>query len=106
MPDATIVCFYQQLAILAISAHLFGELARRLRLPAVIGQIFVGVILGPTVLKRLSPGAFSYLAPHGVAHPHLQAISALAVALLLLALGMEVDLRLMRKQFRLSFLVS
>jgi Kef-type K+ transport system membrane component KefB len=106
MPDSTVVCFYQQLAILAIGAHLFGELARRLGLPAVIGQLLVGIMLGPTILKRLWPGAFLYLAPNGVAHPHLLAISHLAAALLLLASGMEVDLKLMRKHFRLSFLVS
>ena len=39
--------------ILGVS-RVFGELARRFNQPAVLGEILAGVVLGPTVLGRIT----------------------------------------------------
>ncbi len=41
------------LPVILLSATLLGRVARRVRLPEVVGVIFAGVILGPAVLNVL-----------------------------------------------------
>ena len=50
-----------QLAAMLIMARVFSELARKFKLPAVVGEIIAGIILGPTILGTLFPGAQDYL---------------------------------------------
>ena len=38
-----------QLALMLIMARLFAELARKLKQPAVVGEIIAGIIMGPTI---------------------------------------------------------
>lgn len=47
-------------ALLAF-AYLFGSLFQRLRMPRVVGEIFGGLLLGPTVFGILVPGPFKAL---------------------------------------------
>jgi Kef-type K+ transport system membrane component KefB len=46
---------------LLLSAHFFGYLFHRLTLPRVIGEIFGGLLLGPSVLGYLSPQAHNWI---------------------------------------------
>ncbi|HVW01041.1 MAG TPA: cation:proton antiporter, partial [Planctomycetaceae bacterium] len=63
--------------------------------------------LGPTCFGWIAPGVQSWLFPrHGPAAVALQAIVALAVALLLLIAGMEVDLSTVWRQGRASLLLA
>lgn len=99
--------FYLQLAVLAICARLAGELAHRIRLPVVIGEVITGVFLGPTVLRQLFPDIEATLFPMGGQnHIALSAITSLGVTLFLLAAGLELDLKLARRQFQLSWPIS
>ena len=43
------------LLILLVVARLLGELAARLRLPSLVGEIFAGILLGPALLGLLVP---------------------------------------------------
>jgi len=49
------------LTTLLISAHFFGYLFHKFKLPKVIGEIFGGFLLGPTVLGHLFPQAHNWL---------------------------------------------
>ncbi|KYF76648.1 hypothetical protein BE18_19585 [Sorangium cellulosum] len=40
------------LALVLLTARAFGELARRLRQPEVLGELFGGVVLGPSSSAR------------------------------------------------------
>src|SRR5262245_56368791 len=50
----------QVTAMLAF-AVLFGEIMRRFRQPAVVGEMFGGIILGPTIFGMLAPGLYAWL---------------------------------------------
>ena len=63
-----------------VGAKLFGELAERIGQPAVLGELLVGVILGPSVLGLVPLS-------HGV---HL--LAEVGVILLLFEVGLETDL--------------
>ena len=49
------------IALLLVSAHTFGYIFHRLTLPKVIGEIFGGLILGPTVLGYFFPQVHDWI---------------------------------------------
>jgi Kef-type K+ transport system membrane component KefB len=78
-----------------------AELARKLKQPAVVGEILAGIILGPTVFGWLSPESFENLFPPiGPTRLAFDGIAHLAVILLLFIAGLEVELQLVWKQGR------
>ncbi len=94
-----ITVFFLGLAALLGAAHVLGEAARRLGQPPVIGEIVAGLLLGPTVLGSLAPGFQAWLFPRdGPAAVALNAVVALAVALLLAVAGMRVNLSAVWRQ--------
>ena len=81
------------LALLLGAARVFGELAQRLRQPAVVGELLAGVLLGPTVLGSVAPEVNGFLfPPSGPSALALNTITGVAVTLFLLVAGLEVDL--------------
>lgn len=79
------------LALVLAAASLFGAVARRLGQPAIIGQLVAGVLLGPSVLGRLS----GYLFP-SQAVPYLTVIAEVAVVVFMFAVGYETEFRPLR----------
>lgn len=99
--------FFLSLGILLGAARLLGELASRFSQPAVVGEILAGLILGPTVLGALAPGASEFFLPEsGARAVAMDAYFQLSIALFLLAAGLEVDLSSLWKQGRAALSVS
>jgi Kef-type K+ transport system membrane component KefB len=69
------------LVAILISTKLLGELAQRLRQPAVLGELIAGVILGGSVLGLVDPG-----------DPVIHTLAELGVIILLFAIGLETEL--------------
>ena len=67
--------------VLLVAAKVAAELAERVRLPAVLGEINAGVIIGPSALGLVKPSEV------------LAVLGELGVILLLVQVGMETDLR-------------
>ena len=49
--------FFLALLIILLTARIFAELATRLQSPSVIGELFAGVLLGPSVLVQRKFGS-------------------------------------------------
>lgn len=95
------------LAVMLGMARLFGELAVRLKQPAIVGEIVAGIVLGPTLFGWLFPDLYTGLFPSTGSSPlAFQAINTIAVVLLLLIAGLEVELSTLWKQGRAALLVS
>lgn len=107
MNSNDITVLFLGLAVLLGAAHLFGELARRIGQPVVVGEMLAGLLLGPTCLGVVAPAAQRWLFPHeGPAAIGLDAVVALAVALVLLIAGLEVDLSSATRLGRSAILVA
>jgi Kef-type K+ transport system membrane component KefB len=80
------------LAALLVAAHALGALFARFRQPRVIGEIAAGLVLGPTLLGHLAPGAESWLVPKTGATPTvLGAVYQLGLLLLLFCSGAQIQ---------------
>lgn len=89
------------LAMLLWLARGLGELARQLRQPTILGELMAGVLLGPTVLGYFYPESYAWLFPaEGPVRIALEAMFDIAVVLLLLVAGMEVELSTVWRQGR------
>lgn len=96
-----IFVLFLSLGILLACARLLGEAAKRMHQPSVLGELLTGIILGPTILGRVSPGLMEFLFPtSGHVPVFLSGLNALAVSLFLLVAGMEVDLSTVLRRVR------
>jgi Kef-type K+ transport system membrane component KefB/mannitol/fructose-specific phosphotransferase system IIA component (Ntr-type) len=95
------------LALMLGTARLFAEIFTRLRQPAIVGEILAGLVLGPSLLGAIAPDVMGALFPTtGASAVALDTINTIAVVLLLLIAGMEVDLSVLWRQGRAALLVS
>lgn len=61
MTSQDFVKFALQISVMLGFAVLFGQFMRRMKQPAVLGEMIGGIILGPTVFGLLAPGLFIWL---------------------------------------------
>jgi Kef-type K+ transport system membrane component KefB len=87
------------IGLITAFSHLTGILARRLSQPAVIGQLFAGIVLGPSLLGRLPGNPTADLFPREVL-PFLTVVAQVALVLFLFSVGYELDFRLLRRRLR------
>lgn len=89
------------IAVLLASARFLGEVARRLHQPAVVGEILAGVILGPSLLSGLVPAFGEWLLPEtAVQSQLLDVVGLLGIMFLMIVVGLETDLGLIRARWR------
>ncbi|WP_369226003.1 cation:proton antiporter [Streptomyces sp. R39] len=91
--------FLLQAGFLVLLALVCGRLATRLRMPAVAGELCVGILLGPTVLGKAAPAVAEWLLPRQADQFHLlDALGQIGVVLLVGVTGMELDGELVRRR--------
>ncbi len=95
-------------SVILITARILGELFRRFKQPAVIGEILAGIILGPSLLGNLFPHLFEsiFTAQKGVPYKAFDGLANIGVILLMFIAGFEVDLKMIRKQGRQAASIS
>lgn len=86
--------FLGELILILLTTTLLGQLFSRLNMPAVIGQLLSGIVLGPAILNWVKPNDIVSL------------FSEFGVILLMFLAGLESDLDLLKKYFKLSFTVA
>jgi Kef-type K+ transport system membrane component KefB len=88
------------LLVIIVVARLAAELAERLRVPAVLGEIVAGIIIGPSVLGWIDPIAHLEIADM------VLLLGEIGVILLLFQVGLEMDLGEMAKVGKSALLVA
>jgi Kef-type K+ transport system membrane component KefB len=96
------------LALLILLAKAAGGLAARVGLPAVLGELLAGVVLGPTLINVWRFSWFAVSGPSsGGAHVSLSAfidvLAEVGVVVLMFLAGLETDIGAMKKAFGPAF---
>jgi len=82
-----------------------GELAQRVGQPAVVGEIFAGILLGPTLLGNV-PTVAEYMVPNDSGRNYLTIISMLGAMFLLFIAGMETDIKLIKVHSKNAIMIA
>ena len=92
MSERHLLIFLIQVLLLLGLARAFGELLRRRGHPPLVGEILIGVLLGPTVLGRTLPELqVAIFPPDAIQQSMLETLSWFGVLFLLLETGLQVD---------------
>ncbi|BAQ57959.1 Na+/H+ antiporter [Lactobacillus acetotolerans] len=86
--------FLGELILILLTTVLLGQLFARFNIPAVVGELLSGIVLGPALLNLVKPNDIISL------------FSQFGVILLMFLAGLESDLDLLKKYFKLSFTVA
>ncbi len=94
----------QIIAILLVS-RFFGFLFAKIGQPTVIGEILAGIVLGPSLLGKVSPEVFSFLfAPESL--DNLYILSQVGLVLFMFIIGLELDLTSLKNKLGETFVIS
>jgi Kef-type K+ transport system membrane component KefB len=86
--------FFLDLAIILLATKLLGIFTRKVAVPAVVGALLAGLILGPSMLNVLHESDF------------MVKMAEIGVILLMFTAGMETDLKELRKSGLASLVVA
>lgn len=102
MPDSHILAtFLAELVILMVCGRALGEVMARIGQPAIFGQLLAGVALGPSLFGLVLPGLHDVIFPQSdKLKTMIDAVSQVGILLLLLLTGMETNVQLVRRRFR------
>ena len=79
-----------QLTVIVLVARVGGEIALRIGQSAAVGEIVVGILLGPSLFGLLAPRLFQYVF-HSSAPEPMQMLAQIGLVLLMFQIGLEFD---------------
>lgn len=100
MYDITVIL--AQLALIIVVARTAGILAGKVGIPPVVGEIFAGVLLGPSLL---GPAVSEQLFPLDTL-PFLKLLASIGLVLFMFVVGLELDVSLVKGRGRVAVSVS
>ncbi|MHA1115783.1 MAG: cation:proton antiporter [Candidatus Heimdallarchaeaceae archaeon] len=101
MNEATSLLLYIGVAILA--ARIFGEIFERLKLSAILGELFAGILLGGPLFSILGLSEINDLF---MDKNSLRSFSQIGIILLLFIVGMEINVKSLLKTGKRSMTIS
>jgi Kef-type K+ transport system membrane component KefB len=99
MTPMDMMIFFLEIAVMLSMALFCGQLMSRLHFPTVFGELFGGIILGPTVWGWLSPSTYQWLFPtSGAIFQGRDALIQICMLFFLFTVGLEMNLSLVKKR--------
>lgn len=103
MPN--LVTLVLQLAVIIGVARVVGSVFRRLGQPTVIGEMFAGIMLGPSLFGWIAPSlAASLFSPASLGY--LSALSQVGIVIYMFLVGLDLNVRAVREQSHAAVVTS
>lgn len=93
------------LAVVLTAGQLVAIVFRAIKQPVVIGEVLVGIALGPSLLGQIAPGVRDYLF-NTIDIPFFKLVASLGLVLFMFIVGMEVDLEVVRRSGKRAAAIS
>ena len=94
------------IAIIIVAARVMAAIFRRLRQPAVVGEIVAGLLLGPSLLGAFPGHIPDHVFPPAQVRPALNVVAQLGLIIFMFIVGLELDMTLIRGKARTAAVVS
>ena len=94
-----------QITVILAVCRLTGSLFRKFHQPRVVGEMFAGILLGPSLLGWVAPQISAYLFP-SASLGFLNALSQVGVVIFMFLVGLSIDPRELKHQSHSAVLVS
>src|SRR5450830_695759 len=88
--EALLFFTLMQLTVIVLGARIGGGIALRIGQSMVVGEIVIGILLGPSLFGLLAPDVFQYVFHSGAPEP-MQMLSQIGLVLLMFQIGLEFD---------------
>jgi Kef-type K+ transport system membrane component KefB/nucleotide-binding universal stress UspA family protein len=92
-------------AVIIVVSRIVGAAFRRINQPQVVGEIVAGIMLGPSLLGAIWPGATHWLFSPTVL-PFIDVLSQVGLIFFMFLIGLELDIRLIKGRGHAAGLVS
>ena len=96
---------FVQLLVVIAASRLMGSAFTRVGIPAVVGEMAAGILLGPSLLGLLFPATFAFVFPTESLGA-LRLLSQIGICLFMFAVGMELNLSHARSKAPTAVAVS
>ncbi|MBZ5721484.1 MAG: cation:proton antiporter [Acidobacteriia bacterium] len=94
-----------QIAVILAVCRLTGSLFRKMHQPRVVGEMFAGILLGPSLLGWIAPQFSAYLFPQS-SLGFLNALSQVGVVIFMFLVGLGINPKELKKQGHAAILTS
>jgi Kef-type K+ transport system membrane component KefB len=99
MTHDELLVFLVQIALLLLTALALGQVAARLGMPTIVGELLAGVLIGPPLLTGIAPSIAAWLWPQRPGHAPLSDVVGQVGLLLFVGLvGAHLDVALLRRR--------
>ncbi|AWS44984.1 cation:proton antiporter [Streptosporangium sp. 'caverna'] len=107
IPAPDLMVLLLQLGLLLGLATVLGRISVRFGMPALLGELCAGILIGPSLLANVAPEFSAWLLPTDPARFHMiDAVGQLGVLLLVGLTGMHLDLGFIRRQGKAAAWIS
>jgi Kef-type K+ transport system membrane component KefB len=101
----TLFTLVLQIVVVLVVCRVAGTLFQRIHQPRVVGEMFAGIVLGPSLLGWVAPRFSAYLFPAS-SLGYLNALSQVGVIIFMFLVGLAINPRELKSQGRAAVLTS